>query len=157
MHGSRAPEWLREVFDFLLEKEKKMKERSSKEKPLQVLTNVDEKTRHNTTRCRYDNTFLFRFWHFCTFEASHYLHGWGVFQTGAETIGRAFPMTEVNGVRFDFNLQHILICAIMICTQYMHYGRTTRDIMEEGITLTKEEKKKRAKAEEKKRRALAAE
>eukprot|EP00392_Amoebophrya_sp_AT5.2_P012815 g12922.t1 len=91
-------------------------------------------------------------------ESGTYLENWGVFHGLANAMEKAFPMAEANGVEFKYDLQHILVMAIILSTQYLRYGRTTTDIMEEGskqsltgITLSAREERQKKREEEKKK------
>ena len=54
--------------------------------------------------------FLFsRFWHLMVLDYRDHFEGWGVVQSFSMFLGHAFPMTETNGIKFEFNLVQILV------------------------------------------------
>ena len=50
-----------------------------------------------------------RFWHFMVLESKERFEGWGVVRSFIGLLEQSFPMTETNGVRFEFKLEQILV------------------------------------------------
>ncbi|CAD7942191.1 unnamed protein product [Amoebophrya sp. A25] len=84
-----------------------------------------------------------------TFESVNveWIQHWGVLQGFRNALINAFPMTDTNGVKFEFNLQHTMIAAILLSCMYLRFTRTTFDILREGKTRAErkadDEKKKK--------------
>ncbi|CAD7942201.1 unnamed protein product [Amoebophrya sp. A25] len=96
-------------------------------------------------------------WHWFTFESvnAEWIQHWGVLQGFRNALINAFPMTDINGFKFDFifNLQHTMIAAILLTELHVLAVHAHGfDILREGKTRAERKRKADDEKEKKERR-----